>query len=47
MSIEEKEKEIKELVKVLVDLSREDVMMTYGYALALKAKSECAAKRVS
>ena len=40
MSIEEKEQEIKEMTEVLKDLSRDDIMKTYGFALGLKAQDE-------
>lgn len=44
MGIEEKEKEVKDLVAVLSNLSREDVLMAYGYVLGLKAKNEKASQ---
>lgn len=43
MSIEEKKQEISEVVEVLADLSRDDLMQTFGFALGLKAKEEALA----
>lgn len=40
MSIEEKQQEIKEMTEVLENLSRDDLMKTYGFALGLKAQGQ-------
>ena len=40
MSIEEKKQEIKEMAEVLENLSRDDLMKTYGFALGLKAQGQ-------
>lgn len=40
MSIEEKKQEISEVVEVLAELNRDDLMQTFGFALGLKAKEE-------
>lgn len=42
VSIEEKKKEISEVVEVLSELSRDDLMQAFGFALGLKAKENAA-----
>ena len=43
MGEEKKKQDIKEMAEVLNDLDRDDLMMTLGYAMGLKAKSEAQA----
>lgn len=40
MSIEEKKQEIQEMAEVLSNLSRDELLKTYGFALGLKAQDE-------
>lgn len=40
MSAEEKKQALQEMVDVLQDLSRDDLMITRGFALGLKAQEE-------
>lgn len=40
---EEKKQDIKEMAEVLNDLDRDDLMLTLGYAMGLKAKGEAQA----
>lgn len=40
MSIEEEKQEIKEMAEVLENLSRDDLMKTYGFTLGLKAQGQ-------
>lgn len=41
---EEKKQEIREMVEVLNDLNRDDLMKTVGFAMGLKASGEAKAE---
>lgn len=44
MSIEEKKQDSKEMIEMLNDMNHDDLMLTMGFALGVKAKSEAKAE---